>query len=114
VSTVYAFDKSILWRIGIRPEVLQLLDEVNPNWRVAQYITTEFYLDPITDDPEKYKFLYASTKTRQKWYISHYLTTIGWSARTPNNKTSVLVNPNPAGTPEKIPRLRSARVKAHA
>jgi hypothetical protein len=115
MTSPYAFDKSILWNIGIKPEVLQLLYEVNPNWQLSQYVTTEFYLDPIANDPEKYKFLYASPKSRQKWYISHYLTSLGWVARTPNNKTSVLVNPTPGEKPARVPTIKTLRrAKANA
>lgn len=107
-------DKSLLWNVGVKPEVMQLLDEVNPKWRDAHYITTEFYLDPIDANPEKYKFLYASPKSRQKWFINHYLISIGWYPRTPSNKVSVCVNPHPKEKPAKIPNMRLQKVKSHA
>jgi hypothetical protein len=99
-------DKTILWNIGIKPEVERLLDEVNPEWRSLQFITVEFYLDPIEKHPDDYKFLAASRKHRQKWYVTHYLLSVGWKVWTPNH---CCINPN-----YEEPVRQSKKVKSNA
>lgn len=88
------YHNSLVWKIGIEPEVEKLLSTVNPNWRTAHYITTEFYLDPVVENPKEFPFFAASPKSRQKWYITFYLHSVcGWYSRTERTKTSVSVNP---------------------
>jgi hypothetical protein len=88
------YHRSRIWRTEIIKEVELLLATVNPNWEAQHYITTEFYLDPVLETPEKFPRFSAESKSRQKWFITHYLLSErGWTPRAKRTKSSVCVNP---------------------
>lgn len=77
------------WR-SIQREIENLLRAADPEYEQRVYLTPIFYLDGITETPEKYPLLAKCPEQFQKRFISYFLKEQGRVPRTPS-KTQKLV-----------------------